>query len=57
MIRLNIPVIVEGKYDKARLSGVIDAVILPTDGFGVFRSREKQTLIRRLGQKALAAFQ
>ena len=45
-LKLNIPVIVEGKYDKARLSGVIDAVILPTDGFGVFRSREKQTLIR-----------
>lgn len=52
-LKLNIPVIVEGKYDKARLSGVIDAVILPTDGFGVFRSREKQTLIRRLGQKGL----
>ena len=30
-------VIVEGKYDKIKLSSIIDAVIIPTNGFGVFR--------------------
>ena len=53
MIRLKIPVIVEGRYDKARLSSVVDAVILTTDGFGVFRNDEKRALIRRLGQNGL----
>lgn len=49
-IVIKIPVIVEGKYDKARLSSVIDAVIIPTDGFGIFKSDEKRALIRKLGR-------
>jgi len=49
-IILHIPVIVEGKYDKARLSQVIAGVIIPTDGFGIFRKQEQMALIRRLGQ-------
>ena len=52
-IRLNVPVIVEGKYDKARLAQVVDAVIIPTGGFSVFNDREKRALIRRLGQRGL----
>lgn len=52
-IRLTVPVIVEGKYDKARLAGVVDAVIIPTNGFSVFNDREKRALIRRLGQHGL----
>ena len=43
-IRLNIPVIVEGKYDKARLAGVVNAVIIPTNGFSVFNDRAKRAL-------------
>lgn len=53
MIRLNIPVIVEGKYDKARLSGIVDGVILPTDGFAVFNNAERRALIRRLGSRGV----
>lgn len=53
MIRLNIPVIVEGKYDKARLAGLADAVILTTDGFAVFNSAQKRALIRRLGARGV----
>ena len=52
-IRLNVPVVVEGRYDKARLSGVVDAAILTTDGFAVFRNKDKQALLRRLGEKGL----
>ena len=51
--KLTIPVIVEGKYDKARLSGIVDCPIIPTHGFGVFRDREKRALIRRLGKNGL----
>ncbi len=42
------PVIVEGRYDKARLSGVIDAQIITTAGFGVFSKKEQLSLIRVL---------
>lgn len=53
MIRFQIPIIVEGRYDKAHLSSLVDAMILTTDGFGVFKSPEKRALIRRLGEKGL----
>lgn len=42
------PVVVEGKYDKIRLSNVIDAHIIVTDGFGIFKKEEKRLLLRRL---------
>lgn len=48
MIKLNEAVIVEGKYDKIKLSGLIDAVIIETDGFGIFKDKEKQKFIRFL---------
>ncbi|MCD7775128.1 MAG: DUF4093 domain-containing protein [Clostridiales bacterium] len=50
MIRLNQAVIVEGKYDKIRLSGFIDAVIIETDGFRIFSDKEKKTFIKRLAE-------
>jgi len=45
------PIIVEGKNDKARLSSVVDATILTTEGFGVFKSHEKRTFFRTLAQR------
>lgn len=42
------PVVVEGKYDKIRLSNIIEAQIITTDGFGLFRKEEKRLLLRRL---------
>ncbi len=51
MIKIKQAVIVEGKYDIIKLSNIIDAVIIKTDGFGVFKNREKQKLIRSLAQK------
>ena len=42
------PVVVEGKYDKIRLSNVIDGQIIVTDGFGIFKKEEKRVLLRRL---------
>ena len=51
MITLKQAVIVEGKYDKIKLENILDAVILTTDGFGVFKDKEKQRLIRRLARE------
>ena len=42
------PVVVEGKYDKIRLSNIIEAQIITTDGFGVFKGQEKRALLRRM---------
>lgn len=47
------PVIVEGKYDKIKLSSIIEAQIIPTGGFGVFKNRELATLLRKLSEKSM----
>ena len=51
MIKIRQAVIVEGKYDKIRLESLIDATIIQTDGFAIFKDKEKQRLIRRLAEK------
>lgn len=50
MIKLNEAVIVEGRYDKILLRGFIDAPIIETGGFRVFKDKEKQNLIRKLSE-------
>ena len=51
MIRIKEAIVVEGRYDKNALSQVVDAVILETSGFGVFKDGEKLALLRRLAEK------
>ena len=52
MIKLDKAVIVEGKYDKIRLSNFLDATIITTDGFGIFKNEEKRSLIKLLAEKS-----
>jgi len=51
MIKINEAIIVEGKYDKIKLSSIVDAVIIITNGFGIFKDEEKLGLIRYYAQK------
>ncbi|MDR2655734.1 MAG: DUF4093 domain-containing protein [Oscillospiraceae bacterium] len=51
MLKLEHAIIVEGKYDKIRLSSLLDALIITTDGFHIFRDKENLELIRTLAQK------
>lgn len=51
LIKLNQTVIVEGKYDKITLENIIDATIITTNGFGIFKDKEKCNLIRLLAEK------
>lgn len=51
MIKINEAIIVEGKYDKIKLSSVVDAVIIVTDGFRIFKDTEKLELIRYYARK------
>lgn len=46
MIKIDKAIIVEGKYDKIKLSSIVDAVIIVTNGFGIFKDKEKLELIR-----------
>ena len=50
-LKIPYPVIVEGRYDKLRLESVIEAHIIPTDGFGIFKKEEKTSMFRALAQK------
>lgn len=51
MIHLNSVIIVEGKYDKIRLENIIDALIIPTNGFAIFKNDEKRELIKLLAEE------
>lgn len=51
-LKIPYPIIVEGKYDKIRLSSVAEAQILTTDGFGIFNHAEKPALFRLLAAKS-----
>ena len=42
---------VEGRYDKTTLSQLVDGVILETNGFGIFKDREKLALLRRIADR------
>lgn len=53
LIRLEQPIIVEGKYDKIALENVVDALIIVTDGFRIFKDKEKCEMIRRLSKKGI----
>lgn len=50
MIQIKQAVIVEGKYDKIKVSNILDTLIIETDGFGIFKDKNKQKLIRRLAE-------
>lgn len=47
-IKISLPIIVEGKYDKNTLSQIFDARIFCLGGFGVFNSKERQALLRKI---------
>lgn len=51
MIHLKQAVVVEGKYDKIKLSSIVDALIITTDGFSVFKDKEKMALIKKIAEK------
>ncbi len=50
LIKLNMPIIVEGKYDKITLENVVDTLIISTDGFRIFKNKEMCDLIRTLAK-------
>ncbi len=48
MLKINEAVIVEGRYDKIKLSNILDTLIIETNGFGIYKDKQKMKFIRRL---------
>ncbi len=51
MLKVKEAIIVEGVYDKIKLDSVVDATIVVTDGFLIFKDKAKQSLIKQLAEK------
>ena len=51
MIHMTQAIVVEGKYDKNKLSQLVDAPVFETDGFGVLSDDAKLSLLRRVAEK------
>ncbi len=50
MIKIKEAIVVEGRYDKNTLSQIVDAPILETSGFGIFKDRAQLSLLRKVAQ-------
>lgn len=48
MLKVKEAVIVEGKYDKIKLSNLLDALIIETNGFSVYKDKKKLAFIKSL---------
>lgn len=44
-------ILVEGKYDGAKLSSLVDALILTTGGFDIYKDKEKKALLKELARR------
>ncbi len=51
MLNIREAIVVEGRYDKIALEPLVDTAIFTTEGFGIFKDREKMELLRRVAEK------
>ena len=50
MVRIREAIVVEGRYDKNTLSQIVDAPILETNGFGIFKDKKQMELLRKVAK-------
>ena len=50
MVKIKEAIVVEGRYDKNTLSQIVNAPILETSGFGIFKDKEQMALLRKVAQ-------
>lgn len=51
MVKIKEAIVVEGRYDKNTLSQIVDATILETNGFGIFKDKAQMALLRQVALK------
>ncbi|MBQ8321121.1 MAG: DUF4093 domain-containing protein [Clostridia bacterium] len=52
-LKISLPIIVEGRYDKSTLLSFLDATVITTGGFSIFNNKEKTALIKRLASDGI----
>ncbi len=50
-LKIREAILVEGRYDKNTLSQIVDAPILETGGFQIFKDKKQMALLRQAAQK------
>ena len=50
MVKIKEAILVEGRYDKNTLSQIVDAPILETAGFGIFKDKKQMALLRKVAE-------
>lgn len=50
MMKIREVIVVEGKYDAIRLHSAVEATVIETNGFGIFKDKEMLSLLRRMAQ-------
>ena len=57
MVKIKEAILVEGRYDSNTLRQIVDAPVLETSGFGIFKDKKQMALLRRVaGQRGLIVF-
>ena len=51
MVKIKEAIVVEGRYDKNTLSQIVQAPILETAGFGIFKDKKQMALLRQIARK------
>ena len=51
MIKIKEAIVVEGNYDKIKLSGIVDTTIVVTDGFMIFKNKQLMKLLSTMADK------
>ena len=51
MVKIKEAILVEGRYDKNTLSQIVDAPILETNGFGIFKDKKQMALLRQVAER------
>ena len=51
MLQIREAIVVEGRYDKNTLSQIVDAPILETAGFGIFKDKKQMALLRQVAER------
>ncbi len=50
-LKIKEAIVVEGKYDKIKLSRLFDTLIIPTNGFDIYKNKNKINLLKQAAEK------
>ena len=51
MVKIKEAIVVEGRYDKNTLSQIVDDTIFETNGFGIFKDKQRMALLRQVAER------